>query len=66
MQTAIATVCLSGTPNEKREAIAKAGFNFDGGFFFGIVERLAYRGFGAPNPPIRLAAQTRRILSRAY
>ncbi len=26
MQTAIATVCLSGTLNEKLEAIAKAGF----------------------------------------
>jgi 4-hydroxyphenylpyruvate dioxygenase len=34
--------------------------NFDGGFFFEIVERRAYAGFGAPNAPIRLAAQTRR------
>jgi 4-hydroxyphenylpyruvate dioxygenase len=33
---------------------------FDGGFFFEIVERRAYRGFGAANAPIRLAAQTRR------
>ncbi len=29
------------------------------GFFFEIVERLDYRGFGAANAPIRLAAQTR-------
>ena len=28
-------------------------------FFFEIVERRAYRGFGAVNAPIRLAAQTR-------
>jgi 4-hydroxyphenylpyruvate dioxygenase len=33
---------------------------FDGGFFFEIVERRVYAGFGAPNAPIRLAAQTRR------
>jgi 4-hydroxyphenylpyruvate dioxygenase len=32
---------------------------FDGGFFFEIVERRAYVGYGAPNAPIRLAAQTR-------
>jgi 4-hydroxyphenylpyruvate dioxygenase len=32
-------------------------------FFFEIVERRSYAGFGAPNAPIRLAAQTR--LSRA-
>jgi 4-hydroxyphenylpyruvate dioxygenase len=31
----------------------------EGKFFFEIVERRAYRGFGAPNAPIRLAAQTR-------
>ena len=30
----------------------------EGGFFFEIVERRAYRGFGAANAPIRLAAQT--------
>jgi len=29
------------------------------GFFFEIVERLDYQGFGAANAPIRLAAQTR-------
>jgi 4-hydroxyphenylpyruvate dioxygenase len=28
-------------------------------FFFEIVERRNYRGFGAVNAPIRLAAQTR-------
>ena len=28
-------------------------------FFFEIVERRSYSGFGAPNAPIRLAAQTR-------
>jgi 4-hydroxyphenylpyruvate dioxygenase len=32
-------------------------------FFFEVVERESYDGFGAPNAPIRLAAQTR--LSRA-
>lgn len=31
----------------------------EGGFFFEIVERRAYSGFGAVNAPIRLAAQTR-------
>ncbi len=31
----------------------------EGGFFFEIVERRGYRGFGAINAPIRLAAQTR-------
>jgi 4-hydroxyphenylpyruvate dioxygenase len=30
----------------------------EGGFFFEIVERRGYRGFGAVNAPIRLAAQT--------
>lgn len=34
---------------------------FDGGFFFEIVERRTYPGFGAANAPIRLAAQTRRV-----
>ena len=34
---------------------------FDGGFFFEIVERRAYAGFGATNAPIRLAAQTRLV-----
>ena len=31
----------------------------EGGFFFEIVERRRYTGFGAVNAPIRLAAQTR-------
>jgi 4-hydroxyphenylpyruvate dioxygenase len=34
---------------------------FDGGFFFEIVERRAYAGFGAANAAIRLAAQTRLV-----
>jgi 4-hydroxyphenylpyruvate dioxygenase len=32
---------------------------FDGGFFFELVQRRCYAGFGAANAPIRLAAQTR-------
>ena len=32
---------------------------FDQGFFFEIVERRGYHGFGAVNAPIRLAAQSR-------
>jgi 4-hydroxyphenylpyruvate dioxygenase len=31
----------------------------DGGFFFEIVERRDYRGYGAANAPIRLASQSR-------
>jgi 4-hydroxyphenylpyruvate dioxygenase len=31
----------------------------EGGFFFEIVQRRGYRGYGAVNAPIRLAAQTR-------
>jgi 4-hydroxyphenylpyruvate dioxygenase len=31
----------------------------EGGFFFEIVQRTGYSGFGAANAPIRLAAQTR-------
>ena len=31
----------------------------DGGFFFEIVERRSYHGYGAVNAPIRLASQTR-------
>ncbi|MBR0801293.1 sugar phosphate isomerase/epimerase and 4-hydroxyphenylpyruvate domain-containing protein [Bradyrhizobium jicamae] len=37
---------------------------FDERFFFEIVERRKYRGFGAPNAGIRLAAQTREARSR--
>jgi 4-hydroxyphenylpyruvate dioxygenase len=33
--------------------------SFDDRFFFEIVERRGYRGFGAANAPIRLAAQAR-------
>ena len=33
--------------------------DFEGGFFFEIVQRRGYAGFGAANAPIRLAAQTR-------
>jgi 4-hydroxyphenylpyruvate dioxygenase len=33
--------------------------DFDGGFFFEIVQRRGYTGFGAANAPIRLAAQAR-------
>ncbi|MGE0502299.1 MAG: bifunctional sugar phosphate isomerase/epimerase/4-hydroxyphenylpyruvate dioxygenase family protein [Rhizobiaceae bacterium] len=38
------------------------GRNFGEGFFFEIVERRgAYRGYGAPNAPFRIAAQKRGI-----
>ena len=33
--------------------------DFDCGFFFEIVQRRGYAGFGAANAPIRLAAQFR-------
>ena len=32
---------------------------FDKRFFFEIVERRGYEGYGAPNAPVRLAAQAR-------
>jgi 4-hydroxyphenylpyruvate dioxygenase len=32
---------------------------FDERFFFEIVQRRGYQGFGAPNASVRLAAQTR-------
>jgi 4-hydroxyphenylpyruvate dioxygenase len=38
---------------------------FDERFFFEIVERRGYKGFGAPNAGIRLAAQTREARPRA-
>jgi 4-hydroxyphenylpyruvate dioxygenase len=38
---------------------------FDERFFFEIVERRGYKGFGAPNAGIRLAAQTRDARPRA-
>ena len=37
----------------------------EGGFFFELVERRGYRGFGAVNAPVRLAAQTRLVPSAA-
>jgi len=37
---------------------------FDERFFFEIVQRHGYKGFGAPNAGIRLAAQTREARSR--
>jgi 4-hydroxyphenylpyruvate dioxygenase len=37
----------------------------EGGFFFEIVERRNYPGYGAVNAPIRLAAQTRLAAHRA-
>jgi 4-hydroxyphenylpyruvate dioxygenase len=39
--------------------------SLEGGFFFEIVQRRGYRGFGAVNAPIRLAAQTRLAPSPA-
>ena len=33
----------------------------EGGFFFEIVERRGYKGFGASNAPVRLAAQSRLL-----
>jgi 4-hydroxyphenylpyruvate dioxygenase len=66
----------SGLPPERIEALKAHNILYDregGGeylqaytatfedrFFFEIVERRDYRGFGAPNAPIRLAAQARR------
>ena len=38
---------------------------FEERFFFEIVERRGYAGFGAANAPIRLAAQTRLARRRA-
>ncbi len=38
----------------------------EGGFFFEIVERRAYTGYGAPNAPIRLAAQSRAFVSPEF
>jgi 4-hydroxyphenylpyruvate dioxygenase len=37
----------------------------EGGFFFELVERRGYRGFGAMNAPVRLAAQTRLVPNAA-
>ena len=43
-------------PGEYFQAYTKA---LEGGFFFEIVQRGSYSGFGAVNAPIRLAAQVR-------
>ena len=37
---------------------------FEDRFFFEIVERRGYQGFGAPNAAIRLAAQSRQVRAR--
>jgi 4-hydroxyphenylpyruvate dioxygenase len=37
----------------------------EGGFFFEIVERRSYQGYGAVNAPIRLASQTRLAVETA-
>jgi 4-hydroxyphenylpyruvate dioxygenase len=39
--------------------------NFGGGFFFEIVERRGYRGYGAANAPFRIAAQKRHLRPEA-
>lgn len=38
---------------------------FGEGFFFEIVERRGYRGYGAPNAPFRIAAQQREMRALA-
>ena len=38
---------------------------FEDRFFFEIVERRGYKGFGAANAPIRLAAQARLVRGSA-
>lgn len=37
----------------------------EGGFFFEVVERRQYGGYGAVNAPIRLASQTRLVAESA-
>ena len=37
------------------------GQMFGEGFFFEIVERRGYRGYGGPNAPFRIAAQKRAM-----
>jgi 4-hydroxyphenylpyruvate dioxygenase len=37
------------------------GPNYGDGFFFEIIERRGYHGYGAPNAPFRIAAQKRSI-----
>ena len=51
MRRSIATVSMSGTLRQKLDAIAAARF------FFEVVQRKAYDGYGAVNTPARMAAQ---------
>lgn len=39
--------------------------NYGEGFFFEIIERRGYAGYGAPNAPVRIAAQKRGIQPRS-
>ena len=39
--------------------------NYRAGFFFEIVERRGYKGYGAPNAPFRIAAQQRMLRPKA-
>ncbi len=45
--------------DEHGEYLQAYSQSFDGMFFFEFVERRGYKGFGASNAPIRLAAQAR-------
>jgi 4-hydroxyphenylpyruvate dioxygenase len=47
--------------DESGEYLQAYTHSFHGLFFFEIVERRAYKGFGAVNAPIRLAAQARQL-----
>ncbi len=50
------------TSGEFYQLFARAGSN---GFFFEIVERKGYRGYGAANAPFRIAAQQRAAVRPA-
>ena len=53
------TCCMIATANgEYLQAYTQT---FEDRFFFEIVERRGYKGFGANNAPIRLAAQSRLV-----
>ena len=59
MRRSIATVSMSGTLRQKLEAIAAAhgcAEPFADRFFFEVVQRKAYDGYGAVNAPARMAA----------
>lgn len=47
--------------DESGEYFQLYGPTFGEGFFFEIVERRGYKGYGAPNAPFRIAAQKRTI-----